>query len=69
MIQLTAPSVTIRPINRRIAAASRSPSGTQRKPGRLTANGRDRTTTRSQATTDVLMIRLTTFWKVSVPEK
>jgi hypothetical protein len=36
-------------------------SGTQRKPGRLTANGSDRITISSQAATDVLMIRLATL--------
>ena len=61
MIQLTAPRVTICAINRPISAASRSLSGIQRKPRRLTANGSDRTTINSQATTDVLMIRLATF--------
>ena len=69
MIQLAAPSATTCRINRRIAAASRSSSGTQRKPGRPTANGTASTTIRSEATTDVLMMRLATLWNVSVPEK
>ena len=69
MIQLAAPSATTLWINRRIAAASRSSSGTHRKPDRPTANGADSTTMRSQATIDVLMIRLATLWNVSVPEK
>jgi len=69
MIQLVAPSATIRSINRRIAAASRSSSGTQRKPDLPTANGSDSTTTRSHATTEVLTTRLATIRKVGVPEK
>src|SRR5215510_8559722 len=69
MIQLAAPSPTTRWINRRIVAASRSSIGTQRRRGRRTANGTPSATIRSQATTDVLMIRLTTVWNVSVPEK
>src|ERR1700730_13293143 len=68
-IQLAAPSATTCPMKRRIAAAFRLSSGTLRRPGRSTASGKDRSTTASQAETDMLITVLAITRKVSVPEK